>query len=234
MKVLDGNVLGVLGGMGPLATEIFYDMTIRQKHAIKDQDHINMIILSHATMPDRTKAIKENNTDAVLEKMIKDAKFLEDAGVCAIAIPCNTSHVLLDRIQTEVSAPIINMIEETVKRLEENTKEGSKIGVMATDGTISMGLYQKYLHRAGFESYVPSEDVQKLVMKVIYDGIKKGEPVEKGDFNKIEEEYINMGCNKVILGCTELSVYKIQEKLGSYYIDAMEVLADKSIELCER
>ena len=92
MKEENGKILGVIGGMGPLATQLFYRMVIESTDAKKDQDHINMIILNHATMPDRTAAIMDGTIDKVLDKLAADAKYLEDGGATCIAIPYNTTH----------------------------------------------------------------------------------------------------------------------------------------------
>jgi aspartate racemase len=111
MKNANGRVLGVIGGMGPLATQLFYKMVIENTDASCDQDHIDMIILSHASMPDRTLAIEEERTDELVEKLSADARFLEESGATCIAVPCNTTHVILPKLQEKVGIPIIDMIE---------------------------------------------------------------------------------------------------------------------------
>lgn len=239
MNILEGKVMGVIGGMGPLATNVFYDMVIEKTEAERDQDHINMIILSHATMPDRTAAIKEGKTDEIFEKLLKDARFLEESGACCIAVPCNTSHYVLGWVQENVNIPIINMIDEAALMVKEAVGSGTgkdgekvKIGVMATDGTIEMGLYQKALKAQGLEPVVPSSENQKKVMKIIYEGVKKGQPVKPEDFKAVADEFKEKGCAKALMACTELSVYKIKEGLDDYYIDAMEALVKKAIEIC--
>ncbi|MBR3600093.1 MAG: aspartate/glutamate racemase family protein [Lachnospiraceae bacterium] len=108
------KVLGVIGGMGPLASQLFYKMVIEKTDAHCDQEHLNMIILSHATMPDRTAAIKSGNVEELYHKLWHDAKFLELGGADYIAIPCNTSHLLIDRLQSNLKVPIVNMIKEAV------------------------------------------------------------------------------------------------------------------------
>lgn len=234
MNILEGRVLGVIGGMGPLATNLFYNMVIEKTDAESDQEHINMIILNHATMPDRTEAIKAGHEDEIFHKLLKDAQFLEESGACCIAVPCNTSHFILGKVQENISVPVINMIKGAAEDAKNAVKgiKSPKIGIMATDGTIKIGLYQRELNAVGLEPVIPTLTNQEKVMKIIYDGIKKGEPVNSGDFKEIEREFREMGCHKVILACTELSVYKIQENLSDYYIDAMESLADRAIAMC--
>src|SRR5665647_2961848 len=98
MKENKEKLLGVIGGMGPLATQLFYRMIIEKNDAHFDQHHLNMIILKHASMPDRTKAILKDDTEELYAKQLADAKALEELGVDFIAIPCNTSHYFVDSI----------------------------------------------------------------------------------------------------------------------------------------
>jgi len=236
---MEGNgrkVLGVLGGMGPLATQMFYGMIIEKTEAKCDQNHLNMIILSHASMPDRTEAIREGRVEELFRIMLADARTLEKDGAGVIAIPCNTSHVLYDRLQAGVGIPIINMVEETAARIAETFREtgssGGKVAVLATDGTISMGLYQKALEKAGCTPVIPGPESQKLVMKIIYDGVKSGGEIDYTDFLTIQEEIYGQGCRAAILACTELSCFKARYKLPEFYLDAMDVLAERSILAC--
>jgi aspartate racemase len=158
---------------------------------------------------------------------------LEANGAGVIAIPCNTSHVLIERLQAGVGIPVINMIEETAAHISDSLKEPDmKIAVLATDGTIQTGLYQKALEKAGIMPVIPSGESQKLVMKIIYDGVKKGGTIDFSDFLFIQKEIFGQGCKAAILACTELSCFKEMFRLPDFYIDAMEVLTEKSILAC--
>jgi len=222
--------IGVLGGMGPLATQLFYGMVIANTKANRDQDHIDLIILNHASLPDRTEALLSNNTEPLLELLLADCKFLENSGVSHIVIPCNTAHYFVDTLQAEISTPIINMIREVVAGIKETKKDGTKVGILATDGTVKLGVYQKELENAGLVAVLPSEENQKRVMKIIYDGIKKGGEIDYSDFEKIEKAMLDAGCEHVIMGCTELSVFMDMYDIDQgFYIDAMKVLALKAI-----
>lgn len=230
-----GKVLGVIGGMGPLATQLFYKMVIDKTEAHCDQEHVDMIIFSHATLPDRTQAIKNGKVEELFSLLLKDAKALEENGATSIAIPCNTSHLLVDRLQNHLNVPIIHMIRETIKRFSLNHKnEKIKIGILATDGTISMKLYQEECEKAGIIPVIPSEENQKKVMKIIYDGVKNNGEIDFNDFKMIEEELLSLGCQGAIMGCTELSWFKKEYNLSDFYIDAMTVLVEMSIESCDK
>lgn len=233
MQTDDRKVLGVLGGMGPLATQLFYKMIIEKTDANCDQEHLNMIILSHATMPDRTKEILAGRTEELFHLLAEDAKMLESNGAGVIAIPCNTSHVLLDRLQAGVGIPIINMVEETAAHIAGLFPEPDlRVAVLATDGTINTGLYQMELEKAGITPVVPSAGSQKLVMKLIYDGVKNGGEIDYSDFLTIQKEIDGQGCKAAVLACTELSCFKEIYHLPDFYIDAMDILTEKSILAC--
>ncbi len=230
MKEENGRILGVIGGMGPLATQLFYKMVTENTVAGRDQDHINMIILSHATMPDRTKAILEGRTEEVLDKLGTDAKFLEESGATCIAIPCNTTHVIMDRLQERTGIPIINMIEETADEAAALGVE--RVGILATDGTIKAGLYHKACGKRGIEPLTPPEDIQSIIMDIIYRTVKGGGELDPGAVRAIEGWLESEDCRYAVLGCTELPLIKQHFSRDLHCIDAMLVLARRSIEMC--
>ena len=104
------NVLGIMGGMGPSATQLFYKMIIDNTEASCDQDHINTLILGHATMPDRTSAILSGDEEEIHKRLFEDASFLENYGCKAIAVTCNTSHYFINKLSHEIGIPIITAI----------------------------------------------------------------------------------------------------------------------------
>lgn len=226
------KILGILGGMGPLATQLFYRMIIDCTDASKDQEHLDMIIFNHASLIDRTQAILTGHTEELYDTLLEDAKRMEESGITSIAIPCNTSHLFVDRMQQELNIPIINMVRETTKVVAASPRGIKTVAILATDGTIKSGLYQQACIDAGINPVVPSESSQKLVMKIIYDGIKSGGTIDYNDFIRIEGELASKGCQGAILACTELSCFKEQFNLPDFYIDAMQVLAVRSIESC--
>ena len=149
--------LGVLGGMGPQATQVFYQYVLDHTDASCDQEHLPTLILSDTLMPDRTKSILSGNTGPVYERLLRDAQLLENCGCTAIAIPCNTSHYFVDRLQENISTPIIHMIRETANYLFQQGKR--RPGILATDGTIQSGLYQKECAAVGLEAVAPAPDI---------------------------------------------------------------------------
>ena len=223
------KTLGVLGGLGPQATDFFYNGVIEHTDASCDQEHIDMIILSHATTPDRTKAIETGDDRALIESLKNDVRMLERAGATNIAIPCNTSHYFFEQMQSAVDIPIIHMVRESVNYAKRKYGNVKKIGIMGTDGTIHTGLYDRECALAGVQAVHPSPQRQKDVMHIIYDEIKAGERGSRHLFNGVVEELQEMGCEVIILACTELSVYKRFHNVPDCCLDAMDVLIREAI-----
>lgn len=221
--------LGVIGGMGPEATNFFYARLISRTKANKDQEHIDTIIFSHATMPDRTQAILTGQKAEFLQAISKDVKNLEMLGVSNIAIPCNTSHYFLEDIQAATKVPIINMVEESVRYVRDDFPKVKKVGIMGTDGTIQAGTYHRALEKQGIIPLSPRGERQRDVMSLIYDDIKGGKKGDRSKFIRAYDDLMEQGCDAVILACTEISVFKEYYQVPVNCIDAMDVLVKESI-----
>ncbi|WP_455087340.1 aspartate/glutamate racemase family protein [Parvimonas micra] len=216
--------LGVIGGMGPLATVKFCDKIVLNTEAHNDNEHIDLIVLNHSTMPDRTKCIIENKDTEFLNEIKKDLEILERIGIDVVAIPCNTSHYFYDEFKNFTNLKIINMIEETI--LEIKRRGIKKVAVFGTLGTLNSKVYNKYAKENGIEVKELSLEDKKTVMDIIYK-IKETNNLESKDFVEILNRY----CNDKTIGiiaCTELSLLDIPENLNT--IDALDVLVNKSIE----
>ena len=222
--------LGILGGMGPQATQDFYQRILDRTDAARDQDHLPTLIWSDTAIPDRTAAILGGDAEGCYRRLLEGARLLERGGCTVLAIPCNTSHYFADRLQGDLSIPLIHMPRETVAVLAAQGRK--KVGILGTDGTIQAGVYQKECDAQGVQLLSPPAEIQKLVMSIIYDEIKRGETGSREKFAAIDRWLRQAGCDGAILGCTELSVYRTYHGLPDYYLDAMEVLAEKCITAC--
>ena len=233
MTKVKEKTLGVLGGVGPLATIYFADLIIKMTEAKTDQEHIPMVILNHASIPDRTDYILDKTKPNPLPVMIADAVKLQNDGCDYIVIPCNTAHYFFDEIQKSVQIPLINILEETVSYAQRTVPNIRKIGILATEGTIASGAYQSVIEKHGLSFCLPSDEGQKSLMDIIYNQVKAGEKVNIFEFLRIIGELKKMGSDAVILGCTELSVIKKDFDLNKPdIIDSMECLAKASILAC--
>lgn len=225
--------LGVLGGVGPLATIYFAELVIRLTDAETDQQHVSMIILNHAAIHDRTNYILNPNEPNPLPQMSDDAKTLERAGADYIVIPCNTAHFFYDEIQNSVNTRIINIIEETVLHIKNSLPYAKKVGILATKGTLVSGSYQNALSRQGLDYAVPDAEDTEALMEIIYNQVKAGKQVDIESFWRIINNLKKAGCDCVVLGCTELSIiYRDYSIADETIVDSLVTLAKRSIELC--
>jgi len=224
------KTLGIIGGLGPMATACFLQQLIEMTDAKTDQAHLDVIVFNRPNVPDRTAYILDNTKPSPAVSMIETAKILESLGASCIAAPCITSHYVFPQIQQSVGIPLIHMVKETALCLLQAGKK--KAGIMATTGTVQSALFQKALQSQGLDFRIPDERHQRLVMKLIYDDVKAGRPADMADFEMAVQNLNAQGCDSIILGCTELSVIKKNVDIGTGFLDAMEVLSKVCIETC--
>ena len=224
------QAVGVIGGVGPMATVYYMQRVIEMTKANCDQEHINMLVFNDCDIPDRTAFITEQSKDNPLPVMVEDAKRLEAAGCEFIVIPCNTAHYFYDELQQAVEVPVINIVEETIVYAKNRIADLHCVGIMATTGTIVTGTYQKYAEQAGLHYVVPDEHHQAALMRMIYDGVKAGKPVSRSEFDAVANALRAQGAQCLILGCTELSVLKRDLPIDDPdVLDSIDVLASETV-----
>ena len=233
------DAVGIIGGVGPMATVYFMDMIIEMTDAVKDQDHINMLVSNHATIPDRTEFIMGRSDESPLDVMVEDARMLARSGCEFLLIPCNTAHYLYKEIERCADAPVLNIIEETVKLAQERMAAQGKtlrrLGIMATEGTITSGTYSYYAGAMGIECEAPDEEFQKKVNYIIYDRIKAGLDVTEAEMMEVIDHLRGKGCDVVVMGCTELSIAYKDMSIGINnpdVVDSLEALARATVIKC--
>ena len=224
------QTLGVIGGLGPIATAHFMELIIRMTEAVTDQEHLDMIIYNRPSIPDRTGYILDQTKPNPLPEMIRVGNALARQGAKLIAIPCMTAHYFHRELTRYIEAPIVHAIHEVAAHLKKHGV--TRVGIMATDGSIRSGLFQRELQKHGIEPIIPGETGQKCVMSVIYDDVKAGLPAEMDKFHFASSELREKGAQAIILGCTELSLVKRDCDIGAGYLDAMEVLAQTCVLRC--
>ncbi|QXM06334.1 aspartate/glutamate racemase family protein [Crassaminicella indica] len=217
--------LGILGGMGPLATADLFRKIILLTDAKCDQEHIHILIDNNTSIPDRTAYLIANGQDP-REQLITSAKRLEAMGADFLIMPCNTAHNFYEDIVKEIKIPFLNMIEETAKFISEKYT-GVKIGLLSTEGTCKTHIYDKAIKKYGMELVKPIK-TQQHITNFIY-SIKAGKNITLDGFNKSLEELKALGAKVFILGCTELSVgYEIFKMEGNY-VNPLEIIAIRAI-----
>lgn len=222
------KTIGIIGGMGPLATVHLFERIVLRTKAQKDQDHIRVLIDSNTNIPDRTKAIIGDGEDPVKE-LVNSAKILEKSGADFLIMPCNTAHYFINEIKKSVNIPFLNMPEETVKYTYDKYGKDTVVGIMATDGTIKSKIYENYYSKLGIKTLLPVK-TQERIMEFIYDVIKKGNYNAGTDLLfECANELKELGATTFLLGCTELSSAQYLYKFEGNFINPMEVLTERSI-----
>lgn len=225
------KLVGVIGGMGPMATAYFQEMVVDLTDANCDQENVDMVITNRCSTYDRTDYILGKSENNPVDTLIDDAKKLEKIGANILAITCNTAHYFYNEIQKNVNIQVINMIEKTTKYTKD--KGYKKVCILGTKGTIYTNLYQKCLEKCNIDYMVLNEKYQNDLMDIIYNDIKAGNYYNIKKFENIISYVKNNGCDCVILGCTELSILKNKNNLdGEFYIDSLETLAREVIKYC--
>lgn len=224
--------VGVIGGVGPLATAYFLDKVVRLTAAERDQDHVDMVVLNHATIPDRTDFVLGRSDEDPGPVMAEDARRLERFGVSFLVVPCNTAHTFTSQIEAATSVPVVSIVEETVAEAHRRVPGLEAVGLLATSGTVAAGVYQRALEAQGLRAVLPDDDDQAAVMRIIYEQVKAGRDVDLELFRGVVGRLVDAGAQVVVLGCTELSVVAEDHDLldEPLYVDSLDVLARRTIE----
>ena len=226
---MNTTTLGILGGLGPMSGVYFCELLTEHTQAERDGEHLNFLLSSRADTPDRTDFILGRSTSNPMPVMIGEVERLITAGAGLIAIPCNTAHYFYEGIAKASTVPVINIIRQTVDLC---VGEGmTKIGVLATEGTVFSGAYERECRRVGVEYLTCSADEQAVITHIIYNQVKKGLPPDLNAFRTVANSLLRQGCEAIILGCTELSLLK-KISPDPAWIDSLEVLACAAIRLC--
>ncbi|HYH76642.1 MAG TPA: amino acid racemase [Arthrobacter sp.] len=222
--------MGILGGMGPMATADFYLKLVLATPAAIDQEHLQVFIWSDPTIPDRSEALLAHGADPT-PALIAGAKLLEQSGAGMLAVPCNTAHAFLKSVQAEVGIPIIHMIEETANYVGSLIPEVRCVGLLSTTGTQRAGLYQEWLEQKGITVLSPAADSQeKLVMPAIR-AVKAGQSnfAVKAGLMMAARELVAAGAQAIIGGCTEIPVGLEAGDIDVPFVDPARILAESVV-----
>lgn len=222
------RTIGIVGGMGPMATADMFIKLIRRADAARDQEHAHVIIDSNPCIPDRTAAILGGGESPVPE-LVRSCLALEAAGADVLLMACNTAYHFYHDIVPFIRVPMLNMPLETAKKAKLSGY--GKCALLATSGTVKMGLYSSAFRHAGIDLITPDEAEQKAVMEMIYDGVKAGR--RHYDTSAVVQTMgvlAERGAEVFILGCTELPIAFSYYGISGCIIDPTEVLAEAALD----
>ena len=214
-------MIGILGGMGTQAGLDFCNKLAILNRGKIDQEYPLFILYNKSNIPGRpesigsqTKNLSNKSTNKtsrakynkVLKSLLKGCKLLEKNKCKFIVIPCNTAHYWFDDLQNKINIPIINMPKEVFKFTKKKCKKNSKVGLLATEGTLKTGVYKKFFEK-DYQLIEPSQKIQKLSVNKAIKLVKMGNVKAAAKAIKPAiDSLIKMKCKKIILGCTELPI----------------------------
>jgi len=214
-------MIGILGGMGTQAGLDFCNKLAVLNRGKIDQEYPLFLLYNKSNIPGRpesigsqTKNLSNKSTNKtsrakynkVLKSLLKGCKLLEKNKCKFIVIPCNTAHYWFDDLQKKINIPIINMPKEVFKFTKKKCKKNSKVGLLATEGTLKTGVYKKFFKK-DYQLIEPSQKIQKLSVNKAIKLVKMGNVKAAAKAIKPAiDSLIKMKCKKIILGCTELPI----------------------------
>jgi aspartate racemase len=214
-------MIGILGGMGTQAGLDFCNKLAVLNRGKIDQEYPLFILYNKSNIPGRpesigsqTKNLSNKSTNKkskakynkVLKSLLQGCKLLEKNKCKFIVIPCNTAHYWFDDLQNKINIPIINMPKEVFKFTKKKCKRNSKIGLLATEGTLKTGVYKKFFEK-DYQLIEPSQKIQKMSVNKAIKLVKMGNVKAAAKTIKPAiDSLIKMNCKKIILGCTELPI----------------------------
>jgi aspartate racemase len=228
---MSAHILGVLGGLGPLATVDFLSKVVDLTSASCDQDHFPWAVISLPHTPDRTMAILHGG-ESPLPYLSSAVRRLNGQGVSAIAILCNTAHHWFDELQQHSQAPILHIADAAIAALSKCEPE-TEVGILATRGTIFSGFYQRKLAAAGFKPLIMDDVDQQGNVDECIRLVKAHQVAEAGEYLKrVLDVGEKAGCRAFIMACTEIPVAcnMLSDHVGLLVVDANLELARVCVE----
>lgn len=221
------KTVGVIGGLGPMATLDFFERILRRTRAVREQDHLRLIIDNNTKIPDRN-AFKRGEGPSPGPALAAAALALEKAGAEFIVMACNTTHAWEPEIRAAISVPFISIIEETTKAVAELDPE--RAGVLAVDACLSSNLYQDALAKRGVKTVLLNADSQRSFMELVY-RIKSGDTGEtvRRSMTTLARKLEAQGAEVIIAGCTEVPLVLTADDIEGELVSSTDVLVERTI-----
>lgn len=229
----NNKTIGIIGGMGSESTSDLFRSIVDQTRALKDGDHIPMIVYNNPSIPDRSDFILGVGPDPV-PFLVESARKLELWGADFLSMPCNTAHYFIEDIRKTISIPLINMIEESANWVLKTHPNVKSVGLLSTLGVYKTQIYSKFYEGKGLEIIVPDENHKQNIMNAIYGdhGIKAGYKKEASEPVQLAlNQLLDRGVQAILTGCTEIPLILDYLKIPVTLVNPTCILARKCIEM---
>ena len=224
------RTLGVLGGMGPLATVDFLGKIVALTPARRDQDHLPMLVRFCPEVPDRTAALCGGGPSP-LPGLVAAARALEASGADCLAMPCNTAHAWHAQVQRSVAIPVLHIVDATVQKLGSLAYSGP-VGLLATNGTLASGIYPSRAgHSVGW--LTPDAEMQEFSVMRGIRAVKAGDVAEGARLLRdAAQALIDRGAASIVMACTEIPIAMSGQSAGVPLVDPGTALAKACLAWC--
>jgi aspartate racemase len=221
------HMIGVLGGMGPLATVDFFNKVVSSTPAKGDADHVPLLIQSDPRIAPRPPAILSDGPSP-LPDLLAGRDRLIRAGATALAMPCNTAHFWYKDLLKGCTVPFLSIVDASVNEVSLLAKAGSSIGIIATGATLAARIFDEALIRSGYTVVLPQETMMNSLVLPGIDCVKAGDTRRGGLLiEQAVQALLDQGAKAVILACTEtpLALDSLESPLRAHCIDSTAALA---------
>lgn len=222
------NFLGVLGGMGPLATADFLRKLVKKTPASLDQQHIPILLYGDCTVPDRTASIVGDG-NSPLPKLLEGIEFLNRNGAGVICIPCNSAHCWFEEMQDASAAPLLHIVRASAGQVRLKNPGAKTVGVLSTLGTHRMGIYRKTLQDLGYTVVTPTdEEFETLVSPAIAMNKANKWAEAESAYEEAARRLRDRGAEVIVLGCTEIPFGMERQCRAdpAHFVDSNDALVD--------
>ena len=221
--------IGILGGLSPESTSIYYDHIIREYAKRYSDYNYPEIIIYSVNFQQFIDWQNQERWDLAANKMIEVFNILEKAGADLGLIATNTMHIVVDKVQSEISIPILSIIESTAEVI--NQEKIKTVGLLGTIFTMSRDFYKQGLEKKGIATLVPENKEQELINKIIFQELTKGiiTPQSKTEYIKIINKLKTRGAEGIVLGCTEIPLLVSGEDCTIRLYDTTRIHAEKAL-----
>ena len=223
------KTLGIIGGLGPLATARFYERVVKATPAKEDQGHFDTLIFSCCSTPKRVEFIQGLSDISPAPKLIHTARELEKAGADVLVMPCITAHYFYDEIRSEVRVPFLNAIQLTGRELKRRGIRA--VSILGTRATVDSGFIGRYLEEEGVQVIGLKDDMQDIIDRIIFGEIKQNLPPDVEGFRRVTESALSKGSEMNLIACTELSLITDENEVPCC-MDMMDILAKAAVREC--
>ena len=225
------HTVGVLGGMGPVATVDFMSRVIALTTAEKDQDHVRMLVENNPQVPDRQQAMRGDDAP-VRRSLANMAVHLANGGAEFLVMPCNTAHAFVQDAIDAVSVPFVSIVDVTIEAIADTLPKARTVGLLATSACVESGVYQCAIDATELTLVLPDREGQQACMALIFrvKGGDTGDEVRRGMIS-LADALIAEGVDAVIAGCTEIPLVLRDDDIDVPLISSTEMLARRTVEI---